>query len=69
MSTIKQMNLKIVDDLQENLTSYLDILEHEFRLELIQDPINLLGYLNTNKTDLVVLDLHMPDINGFELYE
>ena len=69
MSTIKAMHVTIVDDVQENLTSYRDLLEHEFRLELIQDPINLLGYLNTNKTDLVVLDLHMPDINGFELYE
>lgn len=69
MTNLKGMHVTIVDDVQDNLASYKDLLEHEFSLELIQDPISLLGYLNTNKTDLVVLDLHMPNINGFELYQ
>lgn len=63
------MHVTIVDDVEENLSSYRDLLEDEFELKLIQDPVNLLGFLNIGKTDLVVLDFHMPNMNGFELYK
>jgi len=67
--TNEKMHVTLVDDVKDNLTNYKDLLGTDFHLELIQNPIELLGFLNTNKTDLVVLDLHMPNINGFELYE
>ncbi|EQC49585.1 response regulator receiver domain protein [Bacteriovorax sp. BSW11_IV] len=61
-------HVTIVDDVYNNLMSYKELLENEFDLELIQNPLELLGFLNTSKTDLVLLDLHMPNVNGFELY-
>ena len=64
----EKMHVTIVDDIQDNLLSYKELLETNFDLELIQNPVELLGYLNTKKTDLVILDLHMPNMNGFELY-
>lgn len=64
----EKMHVTIVDDVQDNLLSYKELLETNFNLELIQNPLELLGYLNTKKTDLVLLDLHMPNMNGFELY-
>ncbi len=42
----KNMHVTIVDDVEENLSSYRDLLEDEFELKLIQDPVNLLGFLN-----------------------
>ncbi len=63
------MHVTIVDDVYDNLLSYKELLEPSFELELIQNPLELLGFLNTNKTDICVLDLHMPSINGFELYK
>jgi DNA-binding response OmpR family regulator len=63
------MHLTIVDDLKENLNTYETILEDEFVLELICDPTKLVDFLTYNKTDLIILDLHMPKINGFQLYE
>ncbi|WP_290734146.1 response regulator transcription factor [Halobacteriovorax sp. JY17] len=62
------MHVTIVDDVEDNLLSYRELLETNFDLELIQNPIELIGYLNSKKTDLVILDLHMPNMNGFELY-
>lgn len=62
------MHITIVDDIQDNLNIYKDLLSSEFDLELIQNPIELLSFLNSSKTDMVVLDLHMPDINGFDLF-
>ncbi|EPZ51761.1 response regulator receiver domain protein [Bacteriovorax sp. BAL6_X] len=61
-------HVTIVDDDSDNLENYQDLLEDDFDLELIQNPLELLSFLNTNKTDIMVLDLHMPEVNGFELF-
>lgn len=65
----KKYHVTIVDDVKDNLKSYNDLLSPTFNLELIQNPIDLLSFLSKSTTDLVVLDLHMPSINGFELYQ
>jgi DNA-binding response OmpR family regulator len=65
----KKFHVTIVDDINDNLKSYNDLLNSTFNLELIQNPLDLLTFLNKSNTDIVVLDLHMPDINGFELYQ
>lgn len=69
LSRLKKPHVTIVDDDSDNLENYQDLLEDDFDLELIQRPLELLTFLNTNKTDIMVLDLHMPELNGFELYE
>ncbi len=65
----KKMHITIVDDVADNLKSYNELLSSTFNLELIQNPLDLLGFLSKHSTDLVVLDLHMPGMNGFELYQ
>lgn len=65
----KKMHITIVDDVADNLKSYNELLSSTFNLELIQNPLDLLTFISKNTTDLVVLDLHMPTMNGFELYQ
>ncbi len=62
------MHVTIVDDRKDNLDFYRELLEESFELELIQNPFHLLDSLNMSKTDIVVLDIHMPAISGFDLY-
>ena len=65
----RKMHITIVDDMTENLQNYNDLLSSSFNLELIQNPVKLLEFLTSSSTDLVLLDLHMPTMNGFELYQ
>jgi len=65
----KKYHVTIVDDVKDNLKSYNDLLSATFNLELIQNPLDLLTFLQKSSTDLIVLDLHMPGINGFDLYQ
>lgn len=63
------MHLTIVDDMQDNLECYQELLGNRFELELIQDPTGLIPFLSKTSTDMLILDLHMPKIEGFELFE
>lgn len=63
------MHVTIVDDIEENLSLYDDLLSDSFRMKLIQEPLELLDFLKGSSTDLILLDLHMPNINGFDLYD
>lgn len=63
------MHLTIVDDSEENLHSYEQLLGDQFKLTLISEPLEVLSYLMQGQTDALILDLHMPSMNGFELYK
>lgn len=65
----QKMHITVVDDVRDNLKSYNELLSSSFNLELIQNPLELLTFLEKSQTDLILLDLHMPTINGFELYQ
>lgn len=62
------MHITIVDDIKENLELYEELLRPHFEVKTIQNPQDVLHYLGRSSTDLVLLDLHMPSMNGFTLY-
>ncbi len=67
---MKNMNhVTIVDDTIENLEVYKLYMERFFDLQLISNPHELCPYLHDHKTDLILLDVHMPFVNGIDLYK
>ena len=58
----------IVDDNLNNLRIAVDILMSEnYRISTARNGIEALSVLNKTAVDLVLLDINMPDMNGFEV--
>jgi DNA-binding response OmpR family regulator len=69
MSTIKNKNILLVDDEPDITFTLKDILENtDFNVDSFTDPVLALDKYKSNFYDLVILDIKMPKINGFQLY-
>jgi putative two-component system response regulator len=56
----------VVDDADEMLMIMESILAKEYSLKLFNNPKEALDYASSNPPDLILLDVMMPDIDGFE---
>jgi len=56
----------VVDDAPENLMIMESILSKDYSLKLIDDSSEALEYAFANPPDLILLDIMMPNIDGFE---
>ncbi len=60
--------IAVVDDEQDILELVsLHLKKNHFRVLEFSDGSSLINYLNSEKPDLVVLDLMLPDADGFEI--
>ncbi|MDR3191789.1 MAG: response regulator [Treponema sp.] len=58
-----------VDDMPPNLAAIRTILCNDFDIRLAKSPLAALGMLNTVRVDLILLDVEMPEMSGFEFLE
>jgi DNA-binding response OmpR family regulator len=63
-------NILLVDDEPDITFTLKDMLECKggFKVDTFTDPTIALKFYRTNFYDLIILDIKMPKMNGFELY-
>ncbi|HEY9165902.1 MAG TPA: response regulator [Candidatus Kryptonia bacterium] len=66
----KSALILLVDDEQANLELFCTILENEgYRTLAAKNAVEALELLESNKPDLIISDIYMPQMGGFEFYE
>ncbi|NQY06061.1 MAG: response regulator transcription factor [Flavobacteriaceae bacterium] len=62
----------IIDDEELSraiIESYCDKLDHLDAVKQFDNALDAIKYINTNPVDLVFLDIHMPELNGFDFID
>ena len=59
----------VVDDDMTSLKLAKNILDQEYRVATVNSGKMVFKYLEKNKPDLILLDLNMPDMDGFTVME
>ena len=59
----------VVDDSTTNLKFVESVLKDTYKLILVKSGEKALQYLVKNTVDLVLLDILMPEMDGFETFE
>ena len=63
------MHVTIIDDNRDLLEALSGTLSDSFNLELFSEPDKGLDFVRNNHTDAILLDLHIPGKDGFQVYE
>lgn len=61
--------LAYIDDNISNLECISLILEQEFKVDTYDDPFEFLKIYNSSSYTAILVDIHMPKLDGFSLYE
>ena len=59
----------VVDDNKLNLASARQVLEHDYRVIPVMKGQQALAYLENGECDMILLDINMPEMDGFEVLE
>jgi diguanylate cyclase (GGDEF)-like protein len=62
-------HILMVDDVATNLKCAAEIFKDDFRLSMEKSGENALLFLKQIKPDLVILDINMPNMDGYEFLE
>lgn len=62
-------NILVVDDDKLNLTAAKRVLCDEYKVTAVMRGAQALSYLEGNDCDIVLLDINMPEMDGFEVLE
>lgn len=66
---IKKHRILVVDDEPDIAAIFKRALEHAgYEVDTFNDPIAALKQIKANMYDLLILDIKMPKMSGFELY-
>lgn len=62
-------HILMVDDVSTNLKMAAEVLGEHYRLSMAKSGAQAMQLLEKARPDLILLDINMPDINGYEMLE
>ncbi|MCB5160539.1 HD domain-containing phosphohydrolase [Marinomonas algarum] len=66
---VKSKRVLIVDDVPANIDILKDILSAKYQVQIAKSGKLALNIINRSLPDIILLDIMMPDMNGFEVCE
>ncbi|MBF0112905.1 MAG: response regulator, partial [Desulfamplus sp.] len=67
MSELQKYNILIVDDTEENIDVLSELLGDDYEVSVAIDGKSALEAVSDNPPDLILLDIMMPEIDGYEV--
>ena len=67
MKNFSESRVLIVDDIRANIDILVHALRNEYKLSVALDGSAALRSIEKNRPDLVLLDIMMPDLDGYEV--
>ena len=67
MQADNKQTILIVDDERLNRNILVDILKRDYKIILTKDGKQALERANSNPPDLILLDIMMPEMDGYEV--
>ena len=64
---LNERRVLLVDDTKANIDILVEALKDAFRLGVAMNGLRALEYARANDVDLILLDVMMPDLDGFEV--
>jgi len=62
-----QKRIAILDDDQDILNLFYSVLSPEYSVYITNSSSDFIDYIDKNGLDLLIIDLLMPDIDGFDI--
>jgi DNA-binding response OmpR family regulator len=67
MKSLSECKVLIVDDTEENIDILIEALGNEYDISVATDGETALESLNEEIPDIILLDIIMPDMDGYEV--
>jgi len=67
VTDLSRCRVLLVDDVKDNITILIETLKHEYKLGFALNGPDALTYVNAQSPDLILLDIMMPDMDGYEV--
>ncbi len=67
MSDLSKMRIMVVDDVKANLDILIETLANNYKVSVAMDGASAIEDIKVNLPDLILLDIVMPDINGYDV--
>ncbi|MBW1841660.1 MAG: response regulator [Deltaproteobacteria bacterium] len=67
MSQFSNMRIMVVDDTEANIDILVETLADDYKVSVAMDGESALEDIKTRRPDLILLDVMMPDMDGYEV--